>query len=84
MGEAERWLNERENERLNIDNIQRPNTKWVFVKFKSIEVKAVIDNQPMLGIGLLPEWLRNLANGANMFSLDTFGDNLCLWRCIAV
>ena len=84
FGEAQRWLNEQENERLNVDNIERPNTKWVFVKFSSIEVKAVIDNQPMLGTGPLPEWLRNLSHGRNMISLDTFQDNLCLWRCIAV
>ena len=84
FGEAERWLNEQENKRLNVDNIESPNTKWTFVKFSSIEVKAVIDYQPMLGTGPLPGWLRNLANGANMTSLDTFPDNLCLWRCIAV
>ena len=47
-------------------------------------MKAVIDNQPLLGTGPLPDWLRNLAHGRNMIALDTFGDNLCLWRCIAV
>ena len=84
LGEAEGWVNQRENERLNVDNIKRPNTKWAFVKFSSIEVKAVIDNQPLLGTGPLPDWLRGLAHGPYMVSLDTFGDNLCLWRCIAV
>jgi len=84
FGEAERWVNEEENKRLNVDNIERPNTKWVFVKFSSIEVKAVLDNQPMLGTGPLPDWLRNLAHGRNMISLDIFRDNLCLWCCIAV
>ena len=82
--EAQRWLNLQENTRLNVDSIERPNTKWIFVKFSSIEVKAVIDNQPMLGTGPLPEWLRNLSHGRNMISLDTFQDNLCLWRCIVV
>ena len=38
----------------------------------------------MLGTGPLPEWLCNLAHGRNMVSLDTFRDNLCLWRCVAV
>jgi len=55
FGEAERWVNEEENKRLNVDNIERPNTKWTFVKFSSIEVKAVLDNQPMLGTGPLPD-----------------------------
>ena len=83
--EAERWMNEEENKRLNLDNIERPNTKWTFVKFSNIEVKVVLDNQPMLGTGPLPDWLRNLARGGHqMVSLDTFGDNLCVWRCIAV
>jgi len=84
FGEAESWVNEEENKRLNADNIERPNTKWTFIKFSSIEVKALLDNQPMLGTGPLPDWLRNLSHGRNMFSLDTFADNLCLWRCIAV
>jgi len=48
------------------------------------EVKVVHDNQPMLGTGLLPDWLRNLAHGCAMVALDTFNDNLCLWHCIAV
>ena len=84
FAEAERWLNEQENNRLTLDNIERPNTKWTFIKFSNIEVKAVIDNQPMLGTGPLPDWLRNLAHGRKMVSLDTYGDDMCLWRCIAV
>ena len=44
----------------------------------------MLDNQPMLGMGPLPDWLRNLAHGRKMVSLDTFGDNMCVWRCIAV
>ena len=39
FAEAERWVNEQENNRLNIDNIERPNTKWTFIKFSNIEVK---------------------------------------------
>ena len=84
FAEAERWVNDQENKRLNIDNIERPNTKWTCIKFSNIEVKVVLDNQPMLGTGPLPDWLRNLAHGHKMISLDTYGDNLCVWRCIAV
>ena len=29
---AERWMNEEENKRLNLDNINRPNTKMDFYK----------------------------------------------------
>ena len=84
FAEAERWLNEQENNRLFLDNIDRPNTKWTFIKFSNIEVKAVINNRPMLGTGPLPDWLRNLAHGRKMVSLDTYGDDMCLWRCVAV
>ena len=44
----------------------------------------MLDNQPMLGTGPLPDWLRNLARSRNMVALDTFRDNLCLWRCVGV
>ena len=81
---AERWLNEQENQRLNLDNIERPNTKWVFVKFSNIVVRAVLDRQILLGTGPLPGWLRNPAHGPKMVALDTFNDNLCPWCCIAV
>ena len=38
-----------------------------------------------MGTGPLPDWLRNLARGNHaMVALDTYRDNLCLWRCIAV
>jgi len=61
LEQAEAGLNEQENQRLDLDNIERPNTRWVFVKFANITVKAVRDTQRMLGTGLLPEWLHNLA-----------------------
>lgn len=71
---------------MNNDNIERPNTKWAFIKFANVEVKVVIDRQPLLGTGPLPDWLRNLARGraGPMVALDNFADNLYLWRCIAV
>ena len=48
-------------------------------------MKVVLDRQqPLLGTGPLPDWLRNLAHGRSMVALDTYQDNLCLWRCIAV
>ena len=82
----ERWLNEEENQGLNVDNIECPDTKWVFVKFSNIAVKVVLNRQPLLGTGPLPGWLHNLGHTRvlKMVSLDTFNDNLCLWRCIAV
>ena len=82
--EAENWLREKEEARLDIDKIERPNTKWVFRGFSDVDVKVVLDRQPLLGTGPLPNWLRNLAHGRSMLALETYQDNLCLWRCIAV
>ena len=84
--EAENWLREKEDARLNIDNIERPNTKWVFRGYSDVDVKVVIDRQPLLGTGPLPDWLRDCARGraGPMIALDTYQDNLCLSRCIAV
>ena len=64
FAEVGKCLNEHENAQLNLENILRPNTKWVFVRFSTFEVKAVLDRQPLLGTGPLPGWLRNLAHAA--------------------
>ena len=84
LTQAEEWLREEEAKRLDPDNTERPNTKWVFERFFNVEVKVVLDRQPLMGTGPLPDWLRNLAHGLSMVALDDFQDNLCLWRCIAV
>ena len=64
--------------------IRRPNKKWKFTQCASVYVKVVLDRQALLGEGRLPDWLRNLAHGHEMFALHTFQDQLCLWCCIAV
>ena len=61
--------------------IRRPNMKWKFTRSVSVDVKVALDR---LGEGPLPDWLRNLAHGHEMFALDAFQDQLCLWCCIAV
>ena len=81
---ARKWLREREKVRLDYDSVERPDTKWVFEGFLKVDVKVVLDNKPLLGGGPLPDWLRNLSHGRNMFALDSYNDNLCLWRCMAV
>ena len=80
LKDAENWLWEKEEERLNQDRIKRPNTKWVFDHHMTVELKAIKETKPLLGKGQLPEWLRKQL----IVSLDTYGDNLCLWRSIAV
>ena len=86
FSDAEKWLSEREKVRLDPDNISRPDTKWVFENHFNVDIKVVLDHQPLLGTGFLPNWLRDCARGraGPMVALDTYQDNLCLWCCIAV
>ena len=42
--EKESWLNDQGNQRLNPDNMERPKTKWVFVKFSNFAVKIVLSS----------------------------------------
>ena len=79
VGVAREWLQEKDSNRF--DQIQRPNTKWSFLGWTQVEVKAIMTNQPLLGAGQLPDWLRQKKG---LYALDTFDDNLCLFRCIAV
>jgi len=84
LEDAEKWLITQEELRLDNERVERPSTKWVFENFFNVDVKVVLDRQPLVGTGPLPDWLRNLAHSRVMVSLDVYNDNLCLWRCLAV
>lgn len=60
---AEMWLNQQETEQATLHNIERSNMKWTLVRFFNVEIKVMLDRQPLLGTGPLPDWLRNLARG---------------------
>ena len=77
-------MKEREAAHLDSDNTERSSTEWIFKGFSDVDVKVVFDRQPLMGTGPLPDWLRNLAHRRGMVALDTFQDNLYLWRCISV
>ena len=51
------------------------------VVFKHVKIKLIASNEPLMGCGLLPEWLRKKRC---INALDTFDDNLCVWRCLAL
>ena len=52
------------------------------MRTKKVYVKVILDRHPLfLGQGLLPDWLRRKPG---VLSLDTYRDNRCLFRCIAV
>ena len=44
-------------------------------------MKAILVEQPLLGQGRLPDWLRNKKG---LYAPELFDDNMCLFRCIAV
>jgi len=67
--------------RLDMTKLERPDTKLVFQRWVQVEVKAILVEQPLLGQGRLPNWLRNKRD---LYALDTFDDDMCLFRCIAV
>ena len=76
------WLQEQEERRLQGEKIDRPNTKWVFEGTVYVDLKVILDRQPLeIGLGRLPDWIRNKRE---VISLDTFNDALCLFRCIVV
>ena len=77
---AREWVSRQEEARL--ANPDHPNTKWSYELTKSVYVKVILDRHPLfLGLGRLPDWLRNKHG---VLSLDTYDDNRCLFRCIAV
>ena len=47
FSDAEKWLSDREKVRLDPDNINRPDTKWVFEDHFNVDVKVVLDRQPL-------------------------------------
>lgn len=83
--EVEKWLNEREEDRLNREKISKfSNIKWYYIETWSVDVTVVKDRKSLLRVGRLLDWLRNLAYGRALVTLDWYVDNLCLWRCIVV
>ena len=80
ISEARQWLEEQEENRLQSENIERPDEKWVFEANLMVEVKIIEDLQAPLhiGVGWLSDWL------VGLLALDKYADQLCIFRCIAV
>ena len=83
MSEARLWLEEQEENRLQSENIERPDTKWVFEANLMVEVKIIEDLQAALHVGAerLPDWLRNKRG---LLALDKYADELRIFICIAL
>ena len=51
------------------------------IVFKHVQIKLIASSEPLMCCGPLPEWLRKKRC---INALDTFDDNLCVWRCLAL
>ena len=49
--------------------------------FKHVQIRLVASNEPLMGCGPLPDWLRKKHC---VYALDTLDYNLCVWRCLAI
>ena len=95
LKEIREYIEECEQKRLDLDNEEvwsnayLPATRTTKVKgnyqgkvvFKHVQIKLIASNEPLMGCGPLLEWLRKKRC---IHSLDTFDDNLCVWRCLAI
>ena len=80
LSKTKAWLQEQEELRLQGAQIDRPNTKWVFQRHMLVDLKVILDRQPLqIGVGRLPDWLRNKRE---VLSLDNYNNSV--FRCLAV
>ena len=91
----ENYIKQCENRRLDLDNaevrsrvylppthvVSTPGVYQGRVEFSRIIVRVVHSNEPLMGCGLLPEWLRSKKS---IHAIDDKNDNLCVWRCLAI
>ena len=51
------------------------------VVFKHVKIKLVASNEPLIGCGPLPGWLKDKRY---IYAIDKFDDDLCIWQCPAI
>ena len=54
------------------------------IVFKHVQIKLVSSNEPLLGCGPLPDWLRKKRCIYAVDGKNERNDNLCVWRCLAI
>ena len=95
LKETQAYIKECEQNRLDLDNEEvwskaylsaertteaRGNFEGKII-FKHVQTRLVASNEPLMGCGPLPDWLKNKRC---IYAMDTFDDNLCVWRCLAI
>ena len=95
LKEVQGYIEECEQKRLDLDNEEvwsktyLPATRTTEVQgnyedkvvFKHVQIRLVASNKPLMGCGPLLDWLRDKCC---IYALDTFDDNLGVWRCFAI
>ena len=95
LKEIQAYIEECEQKRLDLDNEEvwskayLPYTRATEVRgnyedkvvFKHVQIKLVVSNEPLMGSGPLPDWLRGKRC---IYALDTFDDNFSAWRSLAI
>ena len=82
LREARGWIERQETAGLENETFTRPNTKFVFAAYMSVQISVHLDNQPLhVGEGCLSEWL---CTKKSLYALDTFNNNLCVFCCLVV
>ena len=95
LKEIQAYIEECEQKRLDLDNkevwskVYLPATRttevWINyegkVVFKSVQIKLVALNRPLMVFRLLPDWFRKRHC---IYDIDKFDENLCVWRCLTI
>ena len=95
LEEIQAYIEECEQKRLDLDNeevwskvylpAKRTTEAWGNcegkVIFKNVQIRLVASNEPLMGCGPLLNWLRDKHC---IYAIQTFDDNLSVWRCLAI
>ena len=95
LKEIQEYIEVCEQIRLNLDNEEvwskayLPVTRTTEVRgnyegkvlFRHVQIRLVASNEPLMGCGPLPDWLRKKRC---IYTLDTLDDSPCVWRCLDI
>ena len=95
LKEIQAYIEKCEQKRLDLDNEEVWSKAYLLPKrttdargnyeskviFKHVQIRLVASNEPLMACGPVPDWLRKKCC---IYAVDTFDDNLCVWRCLAI
>ena len=84
VGPGWTWITKKYGQRLVQPPKKQPQARGNYkgkVIFRHVQIRLVASNKPLMGCGPLPDWLRDKCC---IYAIDTFDDNLCVWRCLVI